>query len=97
MTIDPSVWMFVFFIVFFVLGYESEKASGGFFMLFAGFALIGCGGLLHTTLIYINIMTVPFGIFICFLGIIKAFFTVTEEEEKTSSGGSVRKRRIRRR
>lgn len=96
---DPSVWMFIFFVVFFAFGYESEKASGGFFMMFAGFALCGVGVLLAGTLLYINTLTGPFGIFIILLGIIKAFFVVEEDtRDDPNTGRPVRRlRRIRKR
>jgi drug/metabolite transporter (DMT)-like permease len=83
LELDPSVWSFLFFLVFFMIGYDSEKPSGGFFMIFAGFALIATGVLLADSLILINTLTTPFGIFLCLLGGHKAFFKKKDTEEQT--------------
>jgi hypothetical protein len=62
------------------MGYLSRKPSGGFFMIFAGFALIGLGVLAGTDLLYVNSLTTPIGAFLGVLGAKKAFYTVTDEE-----------------
>ena len=70
------VLTFVLFAFFFMEGYKSDKKSGGFFMLFAGFIFLAFNALvvdLFDSLILVFIS--PFGIFIMLLGIIKAFIT----------------------
>lgn len=91
---DASIWMFLFFLVFLIVGYDSEKPSGGFFMLFSGLALIGLGVLIRDDLLYINGLTTPFGVLIMYLGAVKAFFEV--EEIKTPEGKRIKQWRRRR-
>jgi len=67
---------FVLFAFFLSLGYKSEKKSGGFFMLFAGFVFLAFEGLV--VLLFDNLVILfisPFGIFMILLGIMKAFYT----------------------
>ena len=74
---------FALFAFFFILGYESEKKSGGFFMMFAGFTFLAFDGLVITLLdaLAMSLMS-PIGVFIIVLGIMKAFYT----EEKKGDG-----------
>jgi len=70
------VLTFAVFTFFFILGYESDKKSGGFFMMFAGFTFLAFDGLVVTLLdnLAMSLMS-PIGIFIIVLGIMKAFYT----------------------
>ena len=77
----PELWLFLFFFVFLVIGYESDKPSGGFFMIFSGLALIGTGILLRDSLLYVNGLTTPFGALIAILGGRKAFFVLEQSQE----------------
>lgn len=75
------VLTFILFAFFFSLGYKSEKKSGGFFMIFAGFVFLSFEAL--SVLLFDNIILVfmtPFGIFMIILGIMKAFITKETQE-----------------
>jgi pheromone shutdown protein TraB len=77
---------FVLFALFFIVGYFSEKRSGGFFMLFSGFAFIGFDILTSPLLsIYVSALLSPFGIFIILVGLRKAL--IRPEGEKSKSEG----------
>ena len=63
------------FAFFMYIGYKSDKKSGGFFLLFAGFVLIWGGSLLEphiSAMIYVYIA--PIALFIVFMGIAKLFY-----------------------
>lgn len=72
---------FLLFAFFFVLGYRSDKKSGGFFMIFSGFIFLAfetlCIDLFSSNLIA---LLTPFAIFIILLGIMKAFYTKETKE-----------------
>lgn len=69
------VLTFALFAFFFSLGYKSEKKSGGFFMLFAGFVFLAFEGLVAVLLDNLVIVFIsPFGIFMILLGVMKAFY-----------------------
>lgn len=77
-------FFFIFFSVFFLVGYFSKKKSGGFFLMFAGFTFIAfdieASSVLGTM---VSAFISPFGIFIILLGIMKAFFTDLTKEGAT--------------
>jgi hypothetical protein len=81
-TYDMYIIPLILFIIFFVIGYTSKKRSGGFFLIFAGFALLG---LLIEARVDIQLLVAllmsPFAIFIMLLGVKKAFFN-DEQDEK---------------
>ena len=61
------------FILFFAVGYNSDKPSGGAFLLFSGFILLGMEALLvpYVSATLVIPLVTPFGIFIILLGINK--------------------------
>lgn len=66
---------FMVFMLFFIIGYHSPKPSGGFFLLLAGFAFIGFSILAVSYLsIWYSSLLIPYGLFICLLGVKKAFY-----------------------
>ncbi len=76
----------VLFALFFILGYLSEKPSGGFFLIFSGFVFLGFDGLVSSLIsIYASALISPFGIFIILIGIRKALYR-PEGEKKKSEG-----------
>lgn len=78
--------IFLLFAVFLILGYNSPKRSGGFFMMLAGFLFLGFDASASSLFsIYASVLLSPFGIFIILLGIRKAFFPA--EGERTRSEG----------
>jgi hypothetical protein len=71
------------FILFFTVGYISDKRSGGFYLILAGFmflsfTLIGISLLTET----VSLLCTPFSIFIMLLGVKKAFFN-DKDKQKT--------------
>jgi pheromone shutdown protein TraB len=73
---------FLLFALFFILGYFSKKRSGGFFLIFSGFTLIGVSIVASTYLtVYVSALMIPFAGFICLLGVKKAFYN-DEADEK---------------
>ena len=84
LSFDPPVMILSLFSIFFFIGYESKKRSGGFFMLFAGFLLIALGILIYGTLGYASTLVVPFAIFIMVLGGKKAFYGPETEESQSN-------------
>jgi predicted membrane protein len=76
----------VLFALFFIVGYYSEKRSGGFFMLLSGFVFLGFDVLASPLLsVYVSALLSPFGIFIILVGFRKALYK--PEKEKTKSEG----------
>jgi len=81
-----TITLFVF-LIFFLVGYLSEKKSGGFFLIFAGFLFIYfslIASSLFTSLV--SVFIAPFGIFLILIGIKKAFYHV-EEKGNVRQGG----------
>lgn len=78
---DPAVMVLSLFALFFYIGYESKKRSGGFFMIFSGFLLIALGILIYSILGYAASLVFPFAIFIMLLGGKKAFYGPETEEK----------------
>lgn len=75
---------FVLFALFFTIGYYSLKRSGGFFLILAGFAFLGFDALASPIFsVYVSALLTPFGIFIIFLGIRKAFYPMNDEKTKS--------------
>lgn len=72
---------FLLFAFFFILGYKSDKKSGGFFMIFSGFIFLAfevlCIDLFDS---FIVALLTPFAVFIILLGIMKAFYTKETKE-----------------
>jgi hypothetical protein len=77
----------VIFIIFLILGYLSLKRSGGFFLILAGFSLIGTAVTAYEALTYIASVLVLFGCFIILSGGLKAFYNKTPQAE---TGGPIR-------
>jgi hypothetical protein len=79
----------ILFTVFFVMGYTNKKRSGGFLLLFAGFALLALGVEGWADIDpYLGILMAPFAIFIMLLGVKKAFYNdEVEQQEKQSTNG----------
>jgi len=76
----------VLFALFFVIGYYSEKRSGGFFMILSGFIFFGFDALASPMLsVAVSALLSPFGIFIILVGIRKAFYR--PQGERTKSEG----------
>jgi len=75
--------LFIVFAVFFLIGYFSEKRSGGFLLIFSGFAFLAFDTLSVGVLgIVVSALMSPFAIFIILIGILKAFY----HKEKTIKG-----------
>lgn len=66
------------FIFFFTLGYDSEKKSGGFFMIFSGFVFLYLEYILFVNNImnvyYVVSLMSMFGLYFIILGVTKAFW-----------------------
>lgn len=66
------------FIFFFTIGYDSEKKSGGFFMIFSGFVFLYLEYILFTNNImnvyYVVSLMSVFGLYFIILGVYKAFW-----------------------
>lgn len=75
---------FLLFALFFVMGYKSDKKSGGFFLIFAGFILFHSISLLVDVIpvLALAFMT-PLALYLIFIGIYKMFY-VEPEEAKTA-------------
>jgi len=84
MSIALTVGLFFFF---FIVGYRSDKRSGGAFMLVSGFMLIGLEYVTATFLnaLYIVPLLSPVAIFIIILGVRKWLYV--PEGERTKSEG----------
>ena len=76
----------VIFVIFFILGYLSEKRSGGFFLMLAGFVLINVAVTAYSVLGAVVSIIVVIGIFIVFQGGMKAFYARTAQNE--TGGGN---------
>jgi hypothetical protein len=86
LSLDPAAMILSLFFGFFYIGYKSDKRSGGWFMLFSGFLLIGLGVLIYGILGYAAALVAPFAIFIMLLGIKKGLYGPEKTgEEKTVS------------
>ena len=77
----------VIFVIFFILGYLSQKRSGGFFLFLAGFCLISAAATASSVLGAVFSLLVIFGVFIVLAGVMKAFYNKTSQPE---TGGKVR-------
>ena len=75
------------FLIFFYIGYTSEKRSGGLFILFSGFTLISFEYIstIYLNSLYLLPLLTPVSIFIIIIGIRKWLYT--PEKEKTKSEG----------
>jgi hypothetical protein len=87
LSLDPAAMILSLFFGFFYIGYKSDKRSGGWFMLFAGFLLIALGILIYGILGYAAALVTPFAIFIMALGVKKGLYgpETTGEEKAVSS------------
>lgn len=77
----------VIFVIFCILGYQSQKRSGGFFLFLAGFCLISIALTAWSILGTVGSLLVIFGAFIVLSGVLKAFYNKTSQPE---SGGRTR-------
>jgi hypothetical protein len=85
LSLDPAAMILSLFFGFFYIGYKSDKRSGGWFMLFSGFLLIGLGFLIYGILGYAAALVTPFAIFIMILGIKKGLYGPETTGEGTAS------------
>ena len=83
LSLDAASTILSLFAIFFYMGYKSEKRSGGWFMLFAGFLLIALGILVYGILGYAAAFVTPFAIFIMALGVKKGLYG-PESTEKSA-------------
>ena len=69
---------FFTFMFFFTLGYDSNKKSGGFFMMFSGFVFLYLEYIFITNSImnvyYVASLMSIFGLYFIILGVYKAFW-----------------------
>ena len=83
-TIVISLFMFL---MFFITGYLSEKRSGGFFMMLAGFLFFYFDAVASSLFsVFIAVLISPFGILILMMGIRKAFYHI-EQKGNVRQGG----------
>ena len=73
--------LFIVFAVFFLIGYFSEKRSGGFLLIFSGFAFLAFDALSAGVFgVVVSALMSPFAIFIILLGIMKAFYQKEQQQ-----------------
>jgi len=75
------------FALFFIIGYLSEKRSGGFFLMLSGFVFIYFA-VIGTSLfdVFVASLLAPFGIFIVIIGIRKAFYHIEQKGNVRQKG-----------
>ena len=78
----------IIFVVFFILGYLSQKRSGGFFLILSGFILIDVAVSAYAALGAVSGLIILFGVFIVLSGIMKAFI----KKAKPETGTGIRQR-----
>jgi len=75
------------FALFFIIGYESEKKSGGFFMIFSAFIFFYFDAVASSLFsVFVASLISPFGIFILLIGIRKAFYHVEQKGNVRQKG-----------
>ena len=76
------VLLFVTFAFFFLIGYHSERRSGGFFVMFSGIVFITFVG---ASYVYFGagllMVLLPLAIYILLMGTRKAFFEPSKDNE----------------
>lgn len=78
----------VIFVIFLILGYLSQKRSGGFFLILAGFSLMTVAASSSSLLGSVVVgLLVIFGVFIVFQGGLKAFY---HHDAKPETGGRMK-------
>ena len=78
----------VVFIIFLILGYLSQKRSGGFFLLLAGFTLLDLAVSMYPILGLVCMLLIAFTIYILLSGVNKAFLAKTSKPETGVSNQS---------
>jgi len=83
LSLDAASMILLLFAIFFYMGYNSGKRSGGWFMVFAGFLLIALGILVYGNLGYAATLVTPFAVFIMILGVKKGLYGPELKEKET--------------